>query len=102
MNPDRDRTIIDSWGKNASPWTAAVRGGEIESRILVTDQAIVDAVMCCSPDSVLDLGCGEGWLVRELASRVTRAVGVDVIPALTSQAWWALCRANVASACGEW
>ena len=40
--------------------------------------------------------------VRELASRVTRAVGVDAIPALTSPAWWALCRANVASACGEW
>jgi SAM-dependent methyltransferase len=86
MNPDRDRIIIHSWGKNALPWTAAVRGGEIESRILVTDQAIVDAVMSCSPDSVLDLGCGEGWLVRELASRVTRAVGVDVIPALIDQA----------------
>ncbi len=86
MTSERDRTIIDSWGKNASPWTAAVRDGELESRILVTDQAIVDAVLSCSPDSVLDLGCGEGWLVRELASRVTRAVGVDAIPALIDQA----------------
>lgn len=86
MNPERDREIIDSWRRNASPWTAAVRDGEIESRILVTDLAIVDAVMSCSPDSVLDLGCGEGWLVRELAPRVTRAVGVDGIPALIDQA----------------
>jgi SAM-dependent methyltransferase len=86
MNPDRDKKIIDSWGKNALPWTAAVREGEIESRILVTDQAIIDAVLSSSPDSVLDLGCGEGWLVRELASRVTRAVGVDAIPALIDQA----------------
>jgi 2-polyprenyl-3-methyl-5-hydroxy-6-metoxy-1,4-benzoquinol methylase len=86
MNPDRDRKIIDSWGKNALPWTAAVREGEIESRILVTDQAIIDAVLSRSPDSVLDLGCGEGWLDRELASRVTRAVGVDAIPALIDQA----------------
>jgi hypothetical protein len=46
MTSERDRNIIDSWGKNASPWTAAVRGGEIESRILVTDQSIVDATVC--------------------------------------------------------
>ena len=44
-------------------------GDQIESRILVTDQAIIDAVVGRSPNVVLDIGCGEGWLVRALAAR---------------------------------
>lgn len=86
MNPHSDKKIVDSWHKNASQWTAAVRDGDIESRKLVTDAAIVDAVMSHAPQSVIDIGCGEGWLVRAIAPRVTRAVGVDAIPALTDQA----------------
>lgn len=86
MNPHSDRKIVDSWDKNASQWTAAVREGQIETRKLVTNKAIVDAVMRHSPESVIDIGCGEGWLVREIAPRVTRAVGVDVIPALIDRA----------------
>ena len=86
MNPHSDMKIVDSWGKNASQWTAAVREGQIESRKLVTDKAIVDAVMSHSPESVVDIGCGEGWLVRELASRGVRAVWVDAIPALIDHA----------------
>src|SRR3989338_2843382 len=86
MNPHSDMKIVDSWGKNASQWTAAVREGQIESRKLVTDKAIVDAVMSHSPESVVDIGCGEGWLVLELASRGVRAVWVDAIPALIDHA----------------
>ena len=72
MDPLSDEKIIDSWHKNATPWTAAVREQRIESRKLVTDHAIVDAVMSRRPDSVLDIGCGEGWLVRALAARGVR------------------------------
>lgn len=86
MLPHSDRKIVDSWRKNASQWTAAVRNGQIESRKLVTNKAIVDAVMSHSPQSVIDIGCGEGWLVREIASRGSRAVGVDAVPALIDQA----------------
>jgi 2-polyprenyl-3-methyl-5-hydroxy-6-metoxy-1,4-benzoquinol methylase len=36
---------------------------------------------------VLDLGCGEGWLVRALSAHgVQRVIGVDVVPALVEQA----------------
>ena len=33
-----------------------------------------------------DIGCGEGWLVRDLASRVHRLVGIDAIPELIERA----------------
>ena len=86
MDPLSDAKIVDSWRKNASPWTSAVRESQIESRTLVTNQAIVDAVLGRSPHVVLDIGCGEGWLVRALATHGIRAIGVDVVPELIGQA----------------
>jgi 2-polyprenyl-3-methyl-5-hydroxy-6-metoxy-1,4-benzoquinol methylase len=85
-DPQNDARIVDSWYKNASAWTAAVRDNQIESRTLVTNQAIVDAVLSRLPRTVLDVGCGEGWLVRALAEHNMRAIGVDVVPALVEKA----------------
>jgi 2-polyprenyl-3-methyl-5-hydroxy-6-metoxy-1,4-benzoquinol methylase len=79
-----DAGIIDSWSKNTDPWTAAVRSGEIESRTLVTNQAIIDAVRSRSPRTAIDIGCGEGWLVRALDGIAMS--GVDVVPGLVDQA----------------
>lgn len=86
MKPLSDQQIIDSWKKNVQPWVAAVREGKIESRLLVTNQAIIDAVLAASPGSVLDVGCGEGWLVRELEGAGINALGVDVVPELIEYA----------------
>ena len=85
-DPLSDEKIVDSWLKNASPWTSAIRNNEIESRRLVTNDAIVDAVMSRSPGTVLDIGCGEGWLVRALSERGVGVKGVDVVPDLIQQA----------------
>lgn len=84
-NPS-DARIVDSWYKNASPWTDAVRGNQIETRRLVTNSAIIDAVLSRTPRTVLDIGCGEGWLVRSLADHGVRATGLDVVPSLIEQA----------------
>lgn len=62
---------------NAEAWTRAVREGRIPSRRVATDAAIVQAVAERSPGRVLDLGCGEGWLMRALAERGIEAVGLD-------------------------
>ena len=87
LDPLSDAKIIDSWHTNATPWTSAVREKRIESRKLVTDAAAVEAVMSRNPKSILDIGCGEGWLSRALAARgVEKVYGVDVVPSLIEQA----------------
>ncbi|MGA7799824.1 MAG: methyltransferase domain-containing protein [Gammaproteobacteria bacterium] len=82
----RDLQIVESWKRNALPWTIAVRERHIESRRLITDKAMIDAIANCSPRLVLDVGCGEGWLVRILTGLNIEAVGVDVVPALIEAA----------------
>ncbi|MDI2144651.1 MULTISPECIES: bifunctional 2-polyprenyl-6-hydroxyphenol methylase/3-demethylubiquinol 3-O-methyltransferase UbiG [unclassified Pseudomonas] len=72
-----ESTLLQSWHHNARAWTEAIRSGAIESRQQVTDQAMLLALMGRQPERVLDLGCGEGWLLRALAERGIEAVGVD-------------------------
>lgn len=86
MDPLSDAKIVDSWHKNAAPWTSAVRESQIESRTLVTNQAVIDAVLSRSPNVILDIGCGEGWLVRVLSAHGIRAIGVDVVSELIDEA----------------
>ena len=82
MEKFSDQQIIDSWKKNFQPWVKAIRNDEIESRLLVTNKTIVDAVIEKKPKTVLDVGCGEGWLVRELKKVGIDSLGIDVIPDL--------------------
>jgi 2-polyprenyl-3-methyl-5-hydroxy-6-metoxy-1,4-benzoquinol methylase len=81
-----DAKIVESWGTNADAWTAAVRQRRIESRELVTDRAIIDAVLGRSPHALLDIGCGEGWLGRALAGRGIHVLGIDAVPDLIARA----------------
>ena len=82
----REAAIISSWQKNVDAWTRAVRQSEIASRVAVTDAAIINAVVAQGPKSVLDLGCGEGWLVRALTGLGVAAEGVDGIAGLVERA----------------
>lgn len=86
LDPLSDAKVIDSWHKNTTPWTDAVRTNQIESRRLVTNQAIVDAVMSRAPKTALDIGCGEGWLSRALHERGVDVAGIDVAPGLIAEA----------------
>ncbi|MFP3446610.1 class I SAM-dependent methyltransferase [Pseudomonas sp. SIMBA_067] len=84
--PDPESTLLDSWQHNAHAWIDAVRSGAIESRRQVTDQAILLAILGRQPGRVLDLGCGEGWLLRALDDRGIETVGVDGDRALVEAA----------------
>jgi len=81
-----DEKIIDSWNKNVSPWIEAIRKGEIASRVQTTNRAIIEAIKGCQPKTVLDIGCGEGWLVRGLTILGIDALGIDVVPELINSA----------------
>lgn len=90
--PFSDERVLAAWQQNALPWTDAVREGRIASRTLVTDDAIVQTVLSWAPHggTLLDLGCGEGWLCRTLASqapdRALRLFGVDAVASLVDAA----------------
>src|SRR5471032_2970627 len=82
----RELKIIQSWYSNAQAWSDAIRTASIASRKLVTNQAIIDAVASISPHRVLDIGCGEGWLVRALSARGMSVIGIDIVPDLVARA----------------
>ncbi|TAL84812.1 MAG: methyltransferase domain-containing protein [Rhodanobacter sp.] len=82
----REQAILDAWRDNAQPWLRAVRGQAIASRVRVTDHAMLAAVRAQHPCTVIDLGCGEGWLVRALAREGIDGLGVDAVAALVQAA----------------
>jgi len=68
---------MDSWRLNSRHWVDIIDNEEIESRKLITNKAIVEAILANRPKRVLDAGCGEGWLTRALVDQDIEAVGVD-------------------------
>ena len=79
---DTHRSALrQSWSANAEAWTSAVREQVIPSRRLATDAAIVAACTRVMEGRrelrALDVGCGEGWLARELAAKGAVVTGID-------------------------
>lgn len=83
---DKDAAIRNSWRKNVDAWTDAVRNQEIPSRHQVTDGAIIKAILDQEPRTLVDLGCGEGWLARALSHTRISVTGFDGEPGLIEQA----------------
>jgi 2-polyprenyl-3-methyl-5-hydroxy-6-metoxy-1,4-benzoquinol methylase len=78
MTANEEQQVVRSWDRNAGNWTRVVRGGLIPSRQAGTDDAILQAIAKHAPKRLLDIGCGEGWLVRAAAERTgCAAVGID-------------------------
>lgn len=84
MKPSEE--ILKSWQQNAANWIATIEHQEIESRRLVTNDAIVSAVSSTGAKKILDVGCGEGWLTRALQQQGVEAWGVDAVPQLVTAA----------------
>ncbi len=75
-----------SWDENAEAWTRAIRSGAVTSRQGATNGAVLAAVHRCDPATVLDVGCGEGWLAHALAREGRQTVGIDASEALIAEA----------------
>ncbi|PCH64212.1 MAG: SAM-dependent methyltransferase [SAR86 cluster bacterium] len=86
MTDSKDSAIIASWQKNAEPWQQAIQDKEISSRVLTSNQAIIDAVVSVPGSSVLDIGCGEGWLAQSLNGLGYKVSGFDVVESLVASA----------------
>ncbi|MGQ0813513.1 MAG: class I SAM-dependent methyltransferase [Gemmatimonadota bacterium] len=84
--PDPEKQIRASWSDNAAAWSSAVRSGQIESRVLATNSAILQAILEQAPRTVLDVGCGEGWLAHYLAELDIRVAGFDASEELIARA----------------
>ena len=82
----KDEAITRSWLANADAWTHIVRSDGIESRRLGTNAAVVAAIAELDPATLLDVGCGEGWLCRTFSERGVACTGVDASPPLVAAA----------------
>jgi 2-polyprenyl-3-methyl-5-hydroxy-6-metoxy-1,4-benzoquinol methylase len=68
----------EAWDANAEFWLRIIREHRDRYRTELTDPALLDAIGDVTGLDILDVGCGEGYMARELASRSARQVnGID-------------------------
>lgn len=68
--------ILKSWEQNAREWNTMIDKGSIPSR-KYTNTALLETIQNIAPKSVADMGCGEGWLTREITKRGIMSHGFD-------------------------
>ncbi|MFI7004456.1 class I SAM-dependent methyltransferase [Nocardia sp. NPDC050175] len=73
-----DDRVTSAYAQNAQFWIDIVRGQLDEFQKRITDPALLATVGDCRGLQILDAGCGEGYLTRELVRRGAAHVhGVD-------------------------
>ena len=80
-----NNTIKKVWKENSHEWIRLVEDKLISSR-KVTNPALVKVLLNYSFKKICDIGCGEGWLVRELIMNKIEANGIDATPTLIEYA----------------
>ncbi|MEK6481325.1 methyltransferase domain-containing protein [Catalinimonas sp. 4WD22] len=69
--------VLHSWNQNARQWNTLIVENKLESRRLVTNKAIVEVLLSLKGELMLDVGCGEGWLVRKMNKEGIKCHGID-------------------------
>lgn len=80
-----NKQILDSWNKNADEWIKVIQNDAIPSRKF-TNEAILEMVSELDGKKMVDIGCGEGWLTREMGKLGWEATGLDAIESLVLEA----------------
>lgn len=75
-NPQLDQTFREEFNR----WAEAGRGEGMEQDHLPITLPVLEKMRLRPTDNVLDVGCGAGWLSRQLAKLVPegRVVGMDI------------------------
>lgn len=81
-----EKQLKNSWSINSSAWTESIRQEKIVSRKTVTNPAIIHTILSENPQTVLDMGCGEGWLARAISKKDVKVVGIDGSESLIKEA----------------
>lgn len=76
----------DTYATNATFWIRIIRDKLDRYRTELTDAAVLSALGSVKDQKVLDAGCGEGYLSRELANRRARVTGLDASSCLLAAA----------------
>jgi 2-polyprenyl-3-methyl-5-hydroxy-6-metoxy-1,4-benzoquinol methylase len=80
-----EKLILTTWRENADIWIETIEQSNIPSRDF-TSPAIMNCIKKHVQKSVLDIGCGEGWLGRSLSEEGFEVFGLDGTPALIDAA----------------
>jgi SAM-dependent methyltransferase len=77
MSNTTTETLPNPWDTNASFWVRIIREHRDKYRNELTDPAMLKAIGQPAGSTVLDAGCGEGYLSRILARSGAMVTGVD-------------------------
>ncbi len=83
--PDPDHKVLACWQQSADHWRQLITHNRLASRA-ITNPAIEQAILDYQPATVLDLGCGEGWLARRLAAHGITITATDAVRSLIENA----------------
>ena len=70
-----------AWDDAAITWAGALRGRQDAARA-IADAALVGVIRQVPTGPVLDAGCGEGWLARELSAQGHKVTAFDGSPVM--------------------
>jgi 2-polyprenyl-3-methyl-5-hydroxy-6-metoxy-1,4-benzoquinol methylase len=88
MTSKHEKQILAAWNSNASPWIKAVEQAGIRAPGNLSSSSVLRVIEDYAPSggSILDAGCGEGWLIRELTRLGYQGTGTDAVPELIEYA----------------
>jgi 2-polyprenyl-3-methyl-5-hydroxy-6-metoxy-1,4-benzoquinol methylase len=79
-------SLSDPWDVNAAFWIQIIRERQDRYRTDLTDPALMTAIGPAEGLTILDAGCGEGYLSRVLAKAGAIVTGIDLSDSLVAAA----------------